>query len=775
MCHRISLMATVPLILFWSAGWPSAQPLDGTDLLTQEGDLRAQMVAGIDQYLVRATEETATRRAEQWQRDFSSPENYGISLEPYREKLRAILGVVDGRDPVRVELIHPFSPSDSGSSSLPSTQLAEGDNYTIYEIRWNVFRGVQGEGLLLEPRERPKANLVALPDCDWTPEMLCGLEPGVPAEAQFARRLAENGCRVVIPFLIGRSNEGSGIPGGRQSRLPKREFLWRAFYEMGRTVAGHEIQKTLSVIDWFTGMDSSTPIGVIGYGEGGMIAFYAAALDPRISAAAVSGYFQPRENLWKEPIYRNTWSLLTLFGDAEIAGMIAPRPLIIESGAYPQIVHPAPGDPQSAGLAPGELRIPDPDQVKNEVARARDWVKDLPPPARIHHVEGRPEETGKEETLTLFLRELGFEEPLRAEGQPPRITRPGTNPDERARRQYAQLYEDGQVLTRDSEFTRELFWSKADRSSQDAFVKSTTWYREYFQNEIIGPLPEPSWPPHPRTRKIYDTPSFTGYEVMLDVFPDVFAYGILLLPKDIQPGEKRPVVVCQHGLEGRPTDVADPDHENPYYHQFACRLAERGFITYAPQNPYGGGNTFRQALRKAQPLKLTLYSFIQRQHEVTLNWLSSLPWVDAGRIGFYGLSYGGKTAMRIPVVIPHYCLSICSADFNEWIWKNNDARFPYCYLWTGEYDMPEFNLGNTFNYAELSWLIFPRPFMVERGHDDGVAPDDWVAYEYANTRRLYVKMGLADRTEIEYFDGPHSIHGVGTFQFLHKHLQWPAK
>ena len=43
----------------------------------------------------------------------------------------------------------------------------------------------------------------------------------------------------------------------------------------------------------------------------------------------------------------------------------------------------------------------------------------------------------------------------------------------------------------------------------------------------------------------------------MDVFPDVIAYGILLLPKDIKPGEKRPVVVCQHGLEGRPQDVAD--------------------------------------------------------------------------------------------------------------------------------------------------------------------------------------------------------------------------
>ena len=27
--------------------------------------------------------------------------------------------------------------------------------------------------------------------------------------------------------------------------------------------------------------------------------------------------------------------------------------------------------------------------------------------------------------------------------------------------------------------------------------------------------------------------------------------------------------------------------------------------------------------------------------------------------------------------------------------------------------------------------------------------------------------------EIEFFDGPHSIHGVGTFDFLRRHLGWP--
>ena len=64
--------------------------------------------------------------------------------------------------------------------------------------------------------------------------------------------------------------------------------------------------------------------------------------------------------------------------------------------------------------------------------------------------------------------------------------------------------------------------------------------------------------------------------------------------------------------------------------------------------------------------------------------------------------------------------------------------------------------------------------MVERGHDDGVAPDERVAYEYAKVRRLYAKLGIPNRTEIEYFDGGHEIHGQGTFDFLHKHLDWPG-
>ena len=262
---------------------------------------------------------------------------------------------------------------------------------------------------------------------------------------------------------------------------------------------------------------------------------------------------------------------------------------------------------------------------------------------------------------------------------------------------------------------------------------------------------------------------------MMDVFPDVMAYGILLLPRDLKPGEKRPVVVCQHGLEGRPQDIVKGNHEA--YHVFPAKLAERGFITFAPQNLYIFTDRFRSLQRKSNPLKKTLFSTIGPQHQQIVDWLQTLPNVDPDRIAFYGLSYGGKSAMRIPPLVPDYVLSICSADFNEWVGKNAATAGTlggYSYVWGGEYEIFEFDLGSTFNYAEMASLIAPRPFMVERGHFDNVAPDESVAWEFAKVKNLYsARLGIGDRCEMETFVGPHTINGKGTFDFLHEHLNWP--
>ncbi|MFO1498607.1 MAG: hypothetical protein U1G07_09480 [Verrucomicrobiota bacterium] len=360
---------------------------------------------------------------------------------------------------------------------------------------------------------------------------------------------------------------------------------------------------------------------------------------------------------------------------------------------------------------------------------------------------------------------------------PPKELRAGFDPGPRQKRQLDEMVQHTQHLLRWAETVRaRYFWGNLKSVSVSDWAKLAQPFKSNLWDGVIGRFPAASLPANPRVRKILEKETWVGYEVMLDVWPDVFAWGVLLLPKDLKPGERRPVVVCQHGLEGVPLDTINDDPKGSgfgAYQAFAARLADRGFITFAPHNPYRGMDRFRVLQRKANPLGRSLFSVILAQHDRILDWLGGLPAVDPERIAFYGLSYGGKTAMRVPSLLDRYCLSICSADFNEWIRKNATTESPYSYLLTGEYEMPEFNLGHTFNYAEMAALIAPRPFMVERGHHDGVAPDEWVAYEFAKVRRWYAALHIPERTTIEFFDGPHTIHGVGTFDFLHTHLNWP--
>jgi hypothetical protein len=372
----------------------------------------------------------------------------------------------------------------------------------------------------------------------------------------------------------------------------------------------------------------------------------------------------------------------------------------------------------------------------------------------------------------------------------PSDKRKGFSPDERQRRQVRELEDHVQHLLRGADAVRHAFllqnttlirtlaprgerfrMFRVPEQSAEVFAREVEPFKEILSEEVIGRIDEPVLPPDPCTRRVYDTPRWSGYEVVLDVYPDVIAWGVLLVPKGIKGGERRPVVVCQHGRNGLPKDVIEGD--SPAYHDFAARLAERGFVTFAPHNLYRGEDRYRMLNRKGNPLKLSMFSFITAQHRQILHWLGTLPFVDGKRIAFYGLSYGGETAVRVPPLLDGYCLSICSGDFNDWARKVAATDSDYSFMFTVEWEMPYFNMGSTFNYAELAYLMVPRPFMVERGHHDGVAPDEWVASEYAKVRWVYDNLGLADRTAVEFFNGGHTINGAGTFDFLHRHLSWP--
>jgi len=182
------------------------------------------------------------------------------------------------------------------------------------------------------------------------------------------------------------------------------------------------------------------------------------------------------------------------------------------------------------------------------------------------------------------------------------------------------------------------------------------------------------------------------------------------------------LIVAQHGRGGTPrTLMSLQNGGRKTYYEIAPRLAERGYLVFSPQNPYVFEDRYRQLVRKANPLQWTIYSYIHLQYEQMFDWLDTLPFVDGARIAFIGQSYGGKTAVRVPPVMPRFCLVVATGDFNEGIIKMASTRYPFSFALVDEYEMFEFDLGNTFNYADLAGLLVPRPFMAQRGHADGVA------------------------------------------------------
>ena len=767
-----------PAILWMLLAVPLAfaqdpKPLRGTKAWNdpKEKEPSAAMVSGIARFLDRELAKSVEARQAKWKLDFASPEAYARSIAPNRERFAKMIGAVDPR-------ANPVVMSPIATLDVPAL-VAETDSIRILAVRWSVFDDVEAEGLLLEPKDqtRIRANVVAIPDADDSPESLAGLALGLDPQARTALLLAESGCRVLVPTLIDRTDEFSGDPKVRFTNLTHREWLYRMSYETGRHVIGYEVQTVRAAVDWFESRpgEAKKPIGAVGRGEGGLIALDSAAVDPRIEAVWVGGYFGPREHVWEEPVYRNVWGLLEEFGDAELARLIAPRSLIVEASHGPEIAGPPAPRNGRADAAKGRLTSPKAEDVAKEVDRARaSFAKLGRDDALIFVRPNNPAALATEDARLAFLKRLIGE----STGPKPTVSAEllkdargaSFDPRRRMKRLVTAWVEHVQKRVRTSELRRVAHWKAADASSVKRWEETTEPYRQEFWDEVIGRFPPASEAIEPLSRQIFDEPKFVGYAVKLPIWPDVFASGVLLLPKDLKPGERRPVVVCQHGLEGTPDPIVNPRIDS-LYHSFGAKLADRGYIVYAPQNPYIGHDAFRDLMRRANPLKKTLFAVIVRQHERTLEWLKTLPNVDGDRIAFYGISYGGKTAMRLPALLKDYCLSICSADFNEWVAKCASVDRSYSYMYTIEHDMYEFRLSEGFNYAEMAGLIAPRPFMIERGHDDTVAPDEWIGYEFAKVKRLYDGLGIGDRTELEVFNGGHMILGVGTFEFLDRHLK----
>jgi len=106
---------------------------------------------------------------------------------------------------------------------------------------------------------------------------------------------------------------------------------------VGETLAGWRIAEARQAVTYLASRPEVDPsrIGIAGISGGGMIALWTAALDVRIAAALVSGYFCTfRDSILSIDHCLDNFvpGILRVMEMPDFAGLIAPRPLFVESG-----------------------------------------------------------------------------------------------------------------------------------------------------------------------------------------------------------------------------------------------------------------------------------------------------------------------------------------------------------------------------------------------------------------------------------------------------------
>jgi dienelactone hydrolase len=171
----------------------------------------------------------------------------------------------------------------------------------------------------------------------------------------------------------------------------------------------------------------------------------------------------------------------------------------------------------------------------------------------------------------------------------------------------------------------------------------------------LGEFPERT-PLSPRTIESIDCGSYFREKVEYYTEPDEVVRAYICIPKN--RNLKTPVIFCHHQHDwnftlGKSEVVGLAGHPDQRY---AAELAERGYITFAPdaigfEERNWSAGTF-EALYFELTSRLvtgrTLLAKVLHDASVGIDYLESREEVDRGRIGFIGHSYGGRMAIWTP-------------------------------------------------------------------------------------------------------------------------------
>lgn len=308
---------------------------------------------------------------------------------------------------------------------------------------------------------------------------------------------------------------------------------------------------------------------------------------------------------------------------------------------------------------------------------------------------------------------------------------------------------------------------KRDFSSVEAYERSIAPWRARFA-DYLGGLPYQAPTREVRVQQVRETETHTAYRVWIPAFDQVDVYGVLLTPKNF-PG-RRPALLALHGMEGTPEKVCGLVEQTDYHNRFGLQAVEKGYVVFAPVMMNGAKK--RDWLdRKAIMVGQRMQGLEQFKMIRAVDYLTSRDDVAADRIGVYGISWGGRTAMYAAALDRRLAACVISGHFMESTQKMTKPSPFYTAYIEVDYNYPFFSRQATeFADADICSLICPRAVHIEQGRQDKVAYWKMAQEEFRIVQGWYASLGLADRATFEIFEGGHYVAGLEAFTFLEKWL-----
>jgi len=287
-----------------------------------------------------------------------------------------------------------------------------------------------------------------------------------------------------------------------------------------------------------------------------------------------------------------------------------------------------------------------------------------------------------------------------------------------------------------------------------------TWDRRYLQildsmQIVMGPLPDRTIRKALNQQNLEDTIINGIRRIKLTYEAEnndrVSAY--LLIPENIS--NPVPGILCLHQTtaigKGEPAGIGgNPDLD------YAWELAERGYVTFAPDYPNFGDYIFDPYANGY--ISATMKGI--RNHMAAIDLLQSIPQVDPERIGCIGHSLGGHNSLFVAAFDKRIKAVVTSCGFTSFNkYYNGDLKGwshkGYMPLIASRYNADPEKMP--FDFPEVLAAIAPRPVFINAPlHDSDF--DNSGVHDCVNlAMQVYKVLGNSEKIILKTPDAPHEF------------------